>query len=89
MREALHMPTLVATRFNRDLKAVYDRLTAAGKLAKVAITAVMRKFLLLANAIVKDAREWTPKMGLTITDTLAGPWSCCRRRRSLKYHQYR
>lgn len=62
VREALYMPALVAARFNPDLKTVYARLTAAGKPAKVAITAVMRKLVILANAILRDGREWTPKM---------------------------
>ncbi len=58
LREALYMPALVAARFNPDLKAVYDRLTAAGKPAKVAITAVMRKLIIVANALVRDQRKW-------------------------------
>ena len=62
VREALYMPALVAARFNPDLKAVHDRLIAAGKPAKVAITAVMRKLVILANAILRDGRAWTPKM---------------------------
>ncbi|MEL6449589.1 MAG: transposase, partial [Pseudomonadota bacterium] len=49
LRQALFMPALVAARFNPDLKAVYLRLSAAGKPAKVAITAVMRKLLLLVD----------------------------------------
>lgn len=62
VREALYMPALVALRFNPDLKAVYDRLRAAGKPAKLAITAVMRKLLILANALLRDNRKWTPTM---------------------------
>jgi transposase len=50
VREALYMPALVAARFNPDLKAVHDRLIEAGKPAKVAITAVMRKLLVCYNA---------------------------------------
>jgi transposase len=60
VREALYMPALVAARFNPDLKTVHDRLIAAGKPAKVAITAVMRKLLVLANALLRDQRKWTP-----------------------------
>lgn len=52
------MPALVAARFNPDLKAVYLRLSAAGKPAKVAITAVMRKLLLLANTLLRQDRPW-------------------------------
>ena len=60
LRQALYMPALVATRFNADLKAKYEALTDAGKPAKVAITAVMRKLLILANALLRDRRKWTP-----------------------------
>lgn len=61
LRDALYMPGLVATRFNPDLKAKYDQMRSAGKPAKVAIIAVMRKLLELANALVKANRKWTPK----------------------------
>jgi transposase len=60
LRQALYTPTMVATRFNPDLKRVYDRLTAQGKHAKIAITAVMRKIVVLANALLRDDRTWTP-----------------------------
>ena len=55
------MPALVAARFNPDMRATYDRLTAARKPAKLALTAVMRKLLVLANALSKANRTWTPK----------------------------
>lgn len=58
VRQALYMPTLVACRFNADLKAKYQALIAAGKPSKVAITAVMRKLLILANALLRDQRPW-------------------------------
>jgi transposase len=61
VRRALYMPALVATRFNPDMRATYDRLRAAGKPAKLALTAVMRKLLVLANALLKANRTWTPK----------------------------
>lgn len=59
LRHALYMPALVATRFNPDLKQQYDRHIKAGKPPKVAITAAMRKLITLANALVRDNREWT------------------------------
>lgn len=62
LRKALYMPALVAARFNPDLKAKYDQLIAAGKPPKVALTAVMRKLLILANALLRDRREWTPNL---------------------------
>ena len=45
VRTVLDMGTLVATRFNPQIKAFYERLLAAGKVKKVALTACMRKFL--------------------------------------------
>lgn len=62
LRQALYMPALVATRFNVDMKAKYQSLVAAGKPPKVAITAVMRKLIILANALLKANRTWTPKL---------------------------
>jgi transposase len=61
VRQALYMPALVAMRFNPDLKAKYQALKAAGKPPKVAITALMRKLIILANALLKAQRKWTPK----------------------------
>lgn len=61
LRQALYMPALVAIRHNPDLKAKYETLRAAGKPAKVAITAVMRKLVVLANALLKAKRKWSPK----------------------------
>ena len=61
IRKALYMPALVAARFNPDLKAKYKKLTSAGKPAKVALTAVMRKLIVLANALLKANRNWAPK----------------------------
>lgn len=58
LRKALYMPALVAARFNPDLKAKYDQLIAAGKPAKIAITAIMRKLIVLANALLRDQRQW-------------------------------
>ena len=62
LRQALYMPALVATRFNADMKTKYQALVAAGKPAKVAITAVMRKLIILANALLRARRTWTQKM---------------------------
>ena len=61
VRQALYMPALVAMRFNPDLKAKYDQLVGAGKPEKVAITAIMRKLIVMANALLKAGRPWIPK----------------------------
>lgn len=59
LRQALYMPALVAARFNPDLKARFNAMTAQGKPAKVAITALMRRLVVLANALLRDDRTWT------------------------------
>ena len=53
-RKALYMAALVAAFRNPQLKAFYQRLLAAGKAKKVALTAVMRKLLIILNAILKQ-----------------------------------
>jgi transposase len=61
VRQALYMPALVAARFNPDMKAKYAHLIETGKPAKVALTAIMRKLVVLANALLKANRTWTPR----------------------------
>lgn len=60
VRAALYMAALVATRFNPVLRAFYQRLLAAGKAKKVALTACMRKLLLILNALVQTGTPWRP-----------------------------
>jgi transposase len=59
LRQALYMPALVASRFNQDLRQKYQAMIAAGKPAKVAITAIMRRLITIANALLRDQRKWT------------------------------
>lgn len=59
VRTVLYMAALTAARYNPVLRAFYQRLRAAGKPAKVALTAVARKLLVLLNAILRDQRPWT------------------------------
>lgn len=59
-RRALYWAALSAARFNPDLKGFYNRLRDAGKKPKVALVALMRKLLVLANALLKENRPWTP-----------------------------
>ena len=54
------MPALNAIRCNPEFKAKYQAMIKAGKPAKVAIVAIMRKLLILANALIRDQRKWTP-----------------------------
>jgi transposase len=56
------MPALVAIRCNPPLKDKYDHLRRSGKSAKLAITAVMRKLVVLANALIRDRRKWVPTL---------------------------
>ena len=60
VRKALYMPTLTAIRRNPPIRALYQRLIARGKPAKVAITAAMRKLLTILNAILKGQTPWQP-----------------------------
>ncbi len=61
VRAALFMATLVGVRWNPVLRAFYERLRAAGKPAKVALTACMRKLLTIPSAMVRQHRTWDPK----------------------------
>ncbi len=61
LRDALYMPALVAARYNPDLRQRYQTMIQAGKPAKVALTALMRKMIELANALVQQNRKWKPK----------------------------
>lgn len=61
VRDALYMPALVAMRFNPDLETKYKILRMVGKPAKVALVALMRKLIEMANALVKSDRLWVPK----------------------------
>jgi transposase len=58
VRSALYMAALVATRFNPVLKAHYARLLAAGKPKKLALVAVMRKLLVILNAMLRTQTPW-------------------------------
>ncbi len=58
LRNALYMAALTAARFNPTLKQFHDRLVANGKEAKVALTAVIRKLIVLANILVREDRLW-------------------------------
>ncbi len=60
VRTSIYFAALTAARFNPQLRDDYQRLIAAGKEAKVAITAIMRKLVVLANVLIKEDRPWTP-----------------------------
>jgi transposase len=58
IRASLYMAALVASRFNPVIARFYRRLLAAGKPKKLALTACMRKLLIILNAIIRDQRPW-------------------------------
>lgn len=58
VRPALYMAALVATRFNPVIKAYYQDLLEKGKEKKVALTACMRKLLVILNAMLRDHSLW-------------------------------
>lgn len=60
LRTALYMATLVAVRHNPVLWAFYQRLCAAGKPKKVALTACLRKPLVILNSMIKRNQPWKP-----------------------------
>ena len=58
VRSVLYMSTLVATRYNPLIQAQYQHLLKRGKEKKVALTACMRKFLTILNAMVRDQQPF-------------------------------
>ena len=58
VRAVLDMGALVATRYHVVIKAFSHRLCAAGKAKKVALTACMRKLVIILNAMVKHRTPW-------------------------------
>jgi len=64
VRCVLYMATLSAVRCNPPIKAMYKRLRAAGKPGKVALTACMRKLLVILNAILKTGQPWSATHGV-------------------------
>jgi transposase len=61
VRAALYMATLTAVRWNPVLRPFYQRLLAAGKKTKVALTACMRKLLVILNAMLRTQQPWQPR----------------------------
>jgi transposase len=52
------MAALVAVRHNPALRTFYLRLLASGKAKKLALTAAMRKLLVILNAMLRDRQSW-------------------------------
>lgn len=60
VRHVLYMATLAAIRHNPVIAAFYQRFVTAGRPGKLALTAAMRKLLVILNAILRDQRPWQP-----------------------------
>lgn len=60
VRSALYMAAMVAMRYNPVISAFYAKLRAAGKKGKVALTACMRKLLVILNTMLKTRTTWQP-----------------------------
>ena len=58
LRALLYLCVAAGLRCNDRIKAVYDRLRAAGQPGKVALVACMRKLLVMLNAMVRDGTSW-------------------------------
>jgi transposase len=61
IRTQLFMPTLVAVRFNPQLRQMYMRLLVNGKSKMAAVIACMRKLLIIMNQMVAKNQPWNPK----------------------------
>jgi len=58
----LYMAASVASRYNPVIRSFYQRLCQAGKTKKVALTACMRKLLIILNAMLKHNQPWNPDL---------------------------
>ena len=64
VRRILYLAALSAVRHNPALKAFRDRLSARGKKPKVILTAVARKLLVIANAVIRTGLPWDPTLAM-------------------------
>ena len=62
VRAVLYMAAVSGTRHNPVLRAFYRRLRDAGKPAKVALVATMRKLLTIVNTMIKHQTKWNPEV---------------------------
>ena len=68
VRTALYMASLSAIRCDPRFKAEYQAMRDAGKPAKVAIIAIARKLIVLANALVKSDALYDPERAIATND---------------------
>ena len=67
LRNVLYMSAIVSVRCNVDMKVFYKRLREAGKPAKVALIAVLRKLLSVINSVIRRQTPWQEKMETTVS----------------------
>lgn len=65
VRRVLYLAALTASRCNPALRTFRERLAAKGKKAKVILTAVARKLLVIANAVVRTSQPWQAELAMT------------------------
>jgi len=58
VRQALFMAAMTAVKHNKQLKVFFDRLVEKGKRRIIALVAVMRKLIVMINAMVRDNQVW-------------------------------
>lgn len=64
VRKPLYLASISLIRKGKPLSAFYARLRARGKPAKLAITACMRKLVVILNAMLRDQRPWQPHLAI-------------------------
>ena len=64
VRRVLYLAALSAVRHNPAMRAFKERLVARGKKAKVILTSVARKLLVIANAVIRTGRRWEPELAM-------------------------
>jgi transposase len=62
IRPVAFMASLSAARSHPELSAFYNRLITAGKPKRLALAAVARKLIVIANAVLKQTRNANPRL---------------------------
>jgi len=60
-RQLLYLAVVASLRAKHGARPAYEKLRAAGKPAKVALTACMRRLLVMLNAMIRDGSAWNPQ----------------------------
>src|SRR5262249_14263031 len=65
VRAVPYMSALVAIRRNASMRSFYQRLRHAGKTSKTALTACMRKLIVILNAMLRSETSWVARVDQT------------------------